>query len=164
MAKQRYSLVETMADASSNIEEAKNSQVVETPIAVIPSVPESASIAEESNTTVVIEEEIPVVEEEKKEEAKPSVAPASNKKPKKTKKEPIIETDSSEKKNIRNVMLSDETLWRLDMVKNQKNRSRTNNDPFITQMSLIDTAVVMYLDQNYPETKQAYEIINNLSK
>lgn len=171
MVKKRFDLGQTMADAASNIEEAKKDSVLETAVPTIPLVLVPEFMEAKTDVSPVVESEKIVAEEEEtptviieKEETQQTAAPTSDKKKKKPKKTAIIDTNRNEKMNVRNVELDDETLWRLDMVKSKMNRSRTNNEPMISQMSIISTALVAYLDKHHPETKEAYKIINNISK
>lgn len=157
MAKKRYDLGQTMADAASNIEEAK--QATETTAQLIPE-PEEIPVVENIPVEIVVEE--PIIFEEKKDDTPLIASPTTNKRKTKSKKNPVIETSGDEKMNFRSVELDDETLWRLDAVKSKLNRARNPSEPLVSQKSLINTALIFFLDKNYPETKEAYKIINNL--
>lgn len=148
MAKKRYSLGETMDDAASAIKNAQQSTDVD-----LLNIPKE-EVNEEPEAIVMDVEEVKV---------KQKLAPATiEKKKKKAKEEVVTEIESEGKSNMRNVELDDETLWRLDTVKNKLNRVRGAGEPLVTQKSIIGMALLEWLDKNYPETKEAYHIINNL--
>lgn len=60
----------------------------------------------------------------------------------------------NQKKNSRNVFLSDEVLGRLELVKKKLNANRMKGDGFISVSYLMQEAIEFYLDEKYPETKE----------
>ena len=60
------------------------------------------------------------------------------------------------KKNIRNAFVSDESLFRLDLVRKQMNSNRSDGDEHISLAVLMGKIIEEYLDKNYPETKELY--------
>lgn len=166
--KQSYSLADTMADAKANIESSKN---VSSPEDTLIPVSESAIAPEPENLLMPIlekKEEGPPVEsptllvsEKPEVETKKSLPIGKKKKSKKT-DAPFIDEDTTGKTNVRNVELDDETLWRLDQVKDKLNRSRAEGEPLVTQKTIMSKALIEWLDKYYPNTKEAYHFINNL--
>lgn len=63
-----------------------------------------------------------------------------------------------ERNSLRNVGLDDKTLWRLESIKKKLNKQRQEGDAFVSIDSLIYRACVEWLDKNYPETSQNYEM------
>lgn len=176
MAKKRhgdYSLSETMADVKLNIEGANAEPTSEVELA--PIVPEPiAPLVTVATPTAVTEtkvEELPVesptllqseTSQAESDENKKSPVPTERKKKGKKAETPVMDNDVAGKGNLRNVELDDETLWRLDQVKDKQNRSRMEGDPLVTQKTIIRTALIEWLDKYYPGTREAYHIVNNL--
>ena len=75
------------------------------------------------------------------------------------KAEPEIEKPSStpNEKYRRNITLSEELLWRLNYIKERKNKSREKGDKFITLEGLMYDMVQHCLDTQYASTKKKFE-------
>ena len=63
------------------------------------------------------------------------------------------------KKNIRNAFLSDESLFRLNLVRKEMNGNRSEGDSNISLATLMGKIIEEYLDKNYPQTKDLYQKI-----
>ena len=63
------------------------------------------------------------------------------------------------KKNLRNAFVSDETLFRLSVVKKQLNSDRSEGSGHVSLAVLMGQMIEEYLDNNYPETKNLYQKI-----
>lgn len=85
-------------------------------------------------------------------------APTSQEEEKKAKKGRKPATANIERNSLRNVGLDDKTLWRLESIKKKLNKQRQEGDAFVSIDSLIYRACVEWLDKNYPETSQNYEM------
>lgn len=57
----------------------------------------------------------------------------------------------------RNITLSEELLWRLNYIKERKNKSREKGDKFITLEGLMYDMVQHCLDTQYASTKKKFE-------
>lgn len=75
------------------------------------------------------------------------------------KPEPEQEKSSSipNEKYRRNITLSEELLWRLNYIKERKNKSREKGDKFITLEGLMYDMVQHCLDTQYASTKKKFE-------
>lgn len=75
------------------------------------------------------------------------------------KPEPEKEKSSStpSEKYRRNITLSEELLWRLNYIKERKNKSREKGDKFITLEGLMYDMVQHCLDTQYASTKKKFE-------
>lgn len=166
--KQSYSLADTMADAKANIESSKNVSLPEDtsmPVSEPAVAPEPEKplmpILEKKEEVSPVELPTLSVSEKPEIEIKKSLPISKKKKSKKT-DAPFIDEDTTRKTNVRNVELDDETLWRLDQVKDKLNRSRAEGEPLVTQKTIMSKALTEWLDKYYPNTKEAYHFINNL--
>ncbi len=63
------------------------------------------------------------------------------------------------KKNLRNAFVSDESLFRLDLVRKHLNQNRLAGEEYISLATLMGKIIEEYLDANYPETKETYRKI-----
>lgn len=61
------------------------------------------------------------------------------------------------KDNVFNTSLDDCTAWRVKYIKDRMNRARKKGDAYVSVNALLYQALVQWLDQKYPETKDAYE-------
>lgn len=75
------------------------------------------------------------------------------------KPEPEQEKSSSipSEKYRRNITLSEELLWRLNYIKERKNKNRGKGDKFITLEGLMYDMVQHCLDTQYASTKKKFE-------
>lgn len=142
--KQRFNLDETMLDAKKSIEEAQKTAMADP--AQQPSAPDAPVTADP----------VPSVQPQE-------AAPMPGNKQGRPKKKPTsADTDRTERRTVRNVSLDEETLWRLQAVKQRLNKSRGEGDRFYTLDQIIYDAVIEHLDKHYAETKEAYRYFNDL--
>lgn len=164
MAKNRFSLEETMADAVKGIQDAQNA-------------PAEVGIKENIQEPTVAEikaeaEEIPMpAAEEKKEdnllqggaviEEEVSIGKSfSGKNISKHKKKVNQTAVEKEARNIRNVYLSDETLECLEMIKKELNSSRkSKEEPFVSAANIMNLAIEEYIDRNFPDVRKLCRLI-----
>lgn len=83
----------------------------------------------------------------------PQPAPAAEPKPEAEKPQ----SEVPHEKFRRNVTLSEEALWRLNYIKDRKNKNRAKGDKFITLESLIFDMVQHCLDTQYASTKKKFD-------
>lgn len=166
---QKYSLDETFQDVKTNIEGSLTSDTDNVKIEPIVSNSPISSATEEVSIPLIEkkEEVAPVELPTLSVSAKPEVEtkkslPIGKKKKRKKIDAPFIDEDTTGKTNVRNVELDDETLWRLNQVKDKLNRSRAEGEALVSQMTIISKALIEWLDKYYPNTKEAYHFINNL--
>lgn len=173
MAKKRYSLDETAEDVLKNIEGAKQTSASDNQSTTLteqknisnPEQGQMQNLSQEvnsDNNLEVFPVKSPRLSESEIKNNKKTVISSENGRKNKKLFSSVTEKETTGKTNTRNVDLDDETLWRLDFVKNKLNNSRRENDPWISQKTIIGTALIEWLDTNYPDTKKAYQIINNL--
>lgn len=163
MAKNRFSLEETMADAVKGIQDAQNA-------------PAEVGIKENIQGPTVVEikaeaEEIPMPSAEKKEdnllqggaviEEEVSIGKSfSGKNISKHKKKVNQTAVEKEARNIRNVYLSDETLECLEMIKKELNSSRkSKEEPFVSAANIMNLAIEEYIDRNFPDVRKLCRLI-----
>lgn len=145
MAKSRFSLNETMADAVQNIAEAKN-----------------ASTASNERYEQPQEQNVNPSEPEFAEEPSIEIGNAENsdKRIIKQKKKVNKSAVDKEVRNVRNVYLSDETLECLELIKKRMNKSRNKNEPFISAANIMNLAIEEYIDRNFPDIRKLHQMIN----
>lgn len=164
MAKSRYSLDETMADAVKGIQEAQDAPADAGTKENIqkPTVAATKTEAEEIPMSVVEEKKEdnlsqgkPVIEEEV------SIGKSfSGKNISKHKKKVNQTAVEKEARNIRNVYLSDETLECLEMIKKELNSSRkSKEEPFVSAANIMNLAIEEYIDRNFPDVRKLCRLI-----
>lgn len=164
MAKSRYSLDETMADAVKGIQEAQDAPADASTKENIqkPTVAATKTEAEEIPMSVVEEkkednlsQDKPVIEEEV------SIGKSfSGKNISKHKKKVNQTAVEKEARNIRNVYLSDETLECLEMIKKELNSSRkSKEEPFVSAANIMNLAIEEYIDRNFPDVRKLCRLI-----
>lgn len=164
MAKSRYSLDETMADAVKGIQEAQDAPADAGTKENIqkPTVAATKTEAEEIPMSVVEEKKEdnlsqgkPVIEEEV------SIGKSfSGKNISKHKKKVNQTAVEKEARNIRNVYLSDETLECLEMIKKELNSSRkSKEEPFVSAANIMNLAIEEYIDHNFPDVRKLCRLI-----
>ena len=175
MAKSRFSLDETMADAVKGIKEAQNataeSAVKENipepsatePVATEPSAdsqPKAETEQSQAGTVEVAGEETvrktqPAAEEEV------SIGKSFSGKNISRHKKKVNQTAvEKEARNIRNVYLSDETLECLEMIKKELNSSRkSKEEPFVSAANIMNLAIEEFIDRNFPDVRKLCRMI-----
>lgn len=61
------------------------------------------------------------------------------------------------KGHVINANLDDEIYWRADIIKKRLNKERVGDAPFVSINTMLCNALEIWLDKNYPETKQQYQ-------
>lgn len=61
----------------------------------------------------------------------------------------------------RNITLSEEIFWRLNYIKDRKNKNRSDGDKFVTIDGLMFDMIQQCLDTQYASTKQKFEQYKN---
>lgn len=163
MAKNRFSLDETMADAVKGIKDAQNApadaEVKETALEQLPA---EAKAEPEENRTMVVEQtegqnqpkNEPLAEEVS---IGKSFSGKNISKHKKKVNETAVEKEA---RNIRNVYLSDETLECLEMIKKELNGSRkSKEEPFVSAANIMNLAIEEYIDRNFPDVRKLCRLI-----
>lgn len=143
--KPKFNLSETMSDARKGIEQA----VVQLPVS-----PTDGAVPPQTQPPAPLVQPL-----SRDSDAGATLARTQQKRNKKSKHETV---SRDRRTNARNVFLDDETLWRLELVKKRKNMARAEGEEFCSVDKLIFEAVSLYLDKHFPETKEAYRIINGL--
>lgn len=64
--------------------------------------------------------------------------------------------------HVINANLDDEVYWRADTIKKRLNNERVGDSPFVSINTLLCNALEMWLDQNYPETKEQYRQLKEM--
>ena len=70
--------------------------------------------------------------------------------------------DSTTETLLRNAILTSETLFRLEQVKKLKNSTAKKGER-ISIARLMGTIIEEYLDDNYPQTKELYKLMKNMT-
>ena len=163
MAKNRFSLEETMADAVKGIKDAQNAPadpgVKETASETLPA--ETKTEAEEHSASVVEDTDYePVPKNEPLAEEVSIGKSFSGKNISKHKKKVNQTAVEKEARNIRNVYLSDETLECLEMIKKELNGSRkSKEEPFVSAANIMNLAIEEYIDRNFPDVRKLCRLI-----
>ena len=144
MAKNRFSLDETMADAVQNIAEAKNASAVE---------------QQEKKQEQSLKYSAPEFPEQSSGDTPESDASADKRliKQKKKVNKTAVEKES---RNVRNVYLSNETLECLELIKKRMNKSRSKDEPFISAANIMNLAIEEYIDRNFPDIRKLQQMLN----
>lgn len=144
MAKNRFSLDETMADAVQNIAEAKNASAVE---------------QQEKKQEQSLKYSAPEIPEQSSGDTTESDASADKRliKQKKKVNKTAVEKES---RNVRNVYLSNETLECLELIKKRMNKSRSKDEPFISAANIMNLAIEEYIDRNFPDIRKLQQMLN----
>ena len=144
MAKNRFSLDETMADAVQNIAEAKNASAVE---------------QQEKKQEQSLKYSAPEFPEQSSGNTTESDASADKRliKQKKKVNKTAVEKES---RNVRNVYLSNETLECLELIKKRMNKSRSKDEPFISAANIMNLAIEEYIDRNFPDIRKLQQMLN----
>lgn len=164
MAKNRFSLDETMADAVKGIKDAQNApadagmkETASEPLSA------EAKAEPEENRTPVVEhaEEQNLPKNEPIAEEEISIGKSfSGKNISKHKKKVNEIAVEKEARNIRNVYLSDETLECLEMIKKELNGSRkSKEEPFVSAANIMNLAIEEYIDRNFPDVRKLCRLI-----
>lgn len=61
----------------------------------------------------------------------------------------------------RNITLSEEVLWRLNYIKDRKNKNRQDGDKFVTIDGLMFEMIQQCLDNQYASTKRKFDEYKN---
>ena len=169
MAKSRFSLDETMADAVKGIKEAQNATAES---AVKENIPEPS--ATEPVATEPSADSQPKAETEQSQAGEETVRktqPAaeeevsigksfSGKNISRHKKKVNQTAVEKEARNIRNVYLSDETLECLEMIKKELNSSRkSKEEPFVSAANIMNLAIEEFIDRNFPDVRKLCRMI-----
>lgn len=64
--------------------------------------------------------------------------------------------------HVINANLDDEVYWRADTVKKRLNKDRVGDQPFVSINTLLCNALEIWLDQNYPETRNQYRQLKEM--
>lgn len=93
---------------------------------------------------------------------KEAPAPAQPTKEETPKPEEPKKSDSEPNKQFRrNITLSEEVYWRLNYIKDRKNKNRSEGDKFVTIDGLMFDMIQQCLDAQYASTKKKFEDYKN---
>lgn len=136
MAKKRFNLMDTMEEVNNFIQSPKEEAITDS----------GSNVTNESNGSNHTDEQNINDKTTETPEAK------------KTTSDGVGENDPTvpDVKYKRNITLSEEMLWRLNYIKERKNKSRAKGDKFVTIDQLMFEMVQFALDEKFATTKKKF--------